>query len=186
MSLFVAEVKTESPFGYRSEHTWNYLFEQASRFGDMLSIHTDPRWGGSFDLLAQARRRTEKPILAKGIHDTDEAVIRALNAGADRVLVVGRLPSEKLMPKVWFEPKEISELASCPLGTKVVWNARDLQTGQPKTSTVYMARAKWSGWLCQASHIKKPDDVAETMQFGKGVQAFIVGENLLKFIEART
>ena len=65
----IAEVKTHSPFGYTSEKSWDELFAVANEIRDILSIHTDPRWGGSFELLEKARSRTNKPILAKGIHD---------------------------------------------------------------------------------------------------------------------
>jgi indole-3-glycerol phosphate synthase len=47
----IAEVKTQSPFGFKSQKTWKELFKIASEAGDIISIHTDSRWGGSFDLL---------------------------------------------------------------------------------------------------------------------------------------
>ena len=47
----IAEVKMKSPFGYRSKNTWDELFKAANRIGDIISIHTDERWGGSFDLV---------------------------------------------------------------------------------------------------------------------------------------
>ena len=61
----IAEVKTGSPFGYKSEESWDELFEVAESVGDILSIHTDPRWLGSFELISKARKLTDKPILAK-------------------------------------------------------------------------------------------------------------------------
>lgn len=54
----VAEVKTESPFGFRSDKSWQELFDLAEALGDIISIHTDPRWGGSFELLKKARTLT--------------------------------------------------------------------------------------------------------------------------------
>ena len=61
----IAEVKTASPFGWSSNRSWEELFDLANQYGDIISIHTDSRWGGSFDLLKQARQQTTKPILAK-------------------------------------------------------------------------------------------------------------------------
>src|SRR5262245_45908430 len=70
--LFVAEVKTGSPWGWRSPYSWEFLMEVADRVGDWVAIHTDPRWGGSWNLLRRARAKTGKPILAKGIHANDD------------------------------------------------------------------------------------------------------------------
>lgn len=64
--LFIAEVKTQSPFGFFGNKSWDELFEAANKVGDIISIHTNPLWGGSFDHLMLARRMTNKPILAKG------------------------------------------------------------------------------------------------------------------------
>ena len=38
----IAEVKTGSPFGFKSGRTWGELFKTAERAGDVISIHTDP------------------------------------------------------------------------------------------------------------------------------------------------
>ena len=89
----IAEVKTKSPFGYVSGKDWAELFEIANIIGDIVSIHTDPRWGGSMELVKKARNLTSKPILAKGIHKSDDEIRQCLEAGADFVLVVGRIPT---------------------------------------------------------------------------------------------
>jgi indole-3-glycerol phosphate synthase len=129
--LLIAEVKTQSPFGFSSDKSWEELFEIANAHCDMISIHTDPRWGGSFELLTKARAMTGKPILAKGIHVTDEEVERALALGADKVLVVGRVPAVHL-EQCFIEPYTLAELRSLPPGTSAVWNSRDLTTGALK------------------------------------------------------
>jgi indole-3-glycerol phosphate synthase len=170
----IAEVKTESPFGYKSEKSWDELFAVAEKIGDIISIHTDPRWGGSFERLAHARSLTKKPILAKGIHATDDEVARALAAGADWVLVVGRIPkihAEQCM----IEPCTLEELATIPENLRVVWNARDLGSGGAKHETFAQARAIFKGWLCQASHIKTVADIQP------GADAVLVGEHLAGF-----
>ncbi|MEK7574685.1 MAG: hypothetical protein AAB511_00430 [Patescibacteria group bacterium] len=177
-ALLIAEVKIQSPFGFKSEKSWDELFALADRVGDMISIHTDPRWGGSFELLAKARAKTKKPILAKGIHATDEEVRKAIDVGADFVLVVGRIPAIHV-EKCLIEPLTLAKLFSLPKGVqKVVWNSRDLKTGGLKTETFADARKIWKGWLCQASNIKTINDIQV------GADAVLVGEHLTGFIES--
>lgn len=173
----VAEVKTKSPFGFESDKSWSDLFAVANKYGDIISIHTDLRWGGSFDLIAKAKRLTDKPILAKGIHAKDSDIEKALQAGADYALVVGRIPGVHL-DKCWLEPNSIEGISQYLAGTKVVWNQRDLLDGGVKKETFAQARAAWPGWLCQASLIQTIDDVEPT------ANAVLIGTNLLEFVES--
>ncbi len=173
----IAEVKTESPFGWKSEETWDDLFKIAEKAGDIISIHTDARWGGSFELVKKARSFTKKPILAKGIHETDELVEKAVAAGADFVLVVGRIPKIHL-EKCLVEPLDLEELSKMPKNLKAVWNSRDLRDGSIKKETFREARKIFTGWLCQASNIKSVDDIE------KDADAVLVGSNLPKFLES--
>lgn len=170
----IAEVKTESPFGFKSKQSWEELFRVASKIGDIISVHTDPHWGGSFDLVKKARRLTDKQILAKGIHKTDADIRKALKAGADWVLVVGRVPKTNL-EQCMIEPVTLKELSKLPKGVKAVWNSRDLKTGGLKVETFKEARKLWGGWLCQASNIKDVKDVEPS------ADAILVGEHLLQF-----
>jgi indole-3-glycerol phosphate synthase len=188
----IAEVKTQSPFGFRAKKSWDELFAVAEKVGDIISIHTDPRWGGSFDLIKKARAMTKKPILAKGIHATDEEVKRAIEAGADFVLVVGRVPSYDdsspigigRLPAVYIEkcliePLTLSELKALPKNVeRVVWNSRDLNTGGLKKETFEEARKVWKGSLCQASNVKTLFDVKS------GADAVLVGEHLEGFVNS--
>ena len=176
-ALLIAEVKTQSPFGFRSDKSWEELFAIANLHGDMLSIHTDERWGGSFELLQKARDMTDKPILAKGIHARDEDVARAVALGADKVLVVGRVPAVHV-EKCIIEPYTLEELRALPLGASAVWNSRDLTTGGLKPDDFANARAVHTGWLCQASNICSIDDVDPT------ADAVLVGQNLETFIQS--
>jgi len=173
----IAEVKTVSPFGFKSKESWDSLFELANKYGDILSIHTDQRWGGSFDLIKKARKLTGKPILAKGIHSNDEDITKALENGADIVLVVGRIPKVHL-DKCLIEPLTLEELKNIPEGSKVVWNSRDLSSGGFKEETFEQAKEIWKGWICQASNIKSIKDVKE------GANAILIGSNLRGFIES--
>lgn len=185
----IAEVKTVSPFGFKSTKTWDELFAIAEKFGDIISIHTDSRWGGSFDLLKKARALTRKPILAKGIHGSDTDIVKAIELGADFVLVVGRVPavkesnpqatlSEDDLEKCLIEPNALVELSTIPESLKVVWNSRDLSSGGMKSEIFADARKLRKGWLCQASNIKTIADIEP------GADAVLVGENLERFIES--
>lgn len=173
-TLIVAEVKTHSPFGWVSSYSWDELFEIANSVGDIISIHTDPRWHGSFELIKKARGLTNKPILAKGIHADDEDIEKALKAGADYVLVVGRVPQVH-QDKLWIEPNSIEELKALPNHLKAVWNARDLANGKAKDATFADARAAFSGWLCQASFITTKESIDPS------AEAAIIGTNLPGF-----
>jgi len=170
----IAEVKTFSPFGWESAKSWDELFELANEIGDIISIHTDPKWHGSFELLEKARKLTNKPILAKGIHAHDEDIERALLSGANYVLVVGRLPKIHL-DKCFIEPNTLKELAILPSDIKAVWNSRDLTTGGLKENTFDDARKVFHGWLCQASNISSSQDI------NNEADAILVGTHLENF-----
>lgn len=200
-TTFIAEVKTESKLsGWQSPKSWEYLLAVATCYGHWVSIHTDQRWGGSFGKVAQARKFIEKldstirpAIFAKGIHRTDSEVERAFDAGADYVLVVGRIPGvdPPKRGKYLIEPSKLQDLFYMPRGFKVVWNTRDLQRALlayergeklphdiERPETFSEARAIWPGWLCQASNIKTVVDVK------KGADAILVGTHLETFIES--
>lgn len=177
LPLIIAEVKTRSPFGWQSNKSWEELFSVAEKFGDMLSIHTDPRWGSSFELLSTARALTNKPILAKGIHALDSDIKEAVVRGADAVLVVGR-QTDVHVEKCFFEPNSLAELFALPKDCHAVWNSRDLATGGNKTEQFKEARAMFSGWLCQASNIQTIDDVRA------GTDAVLVGTHLETFVRS--
>jgi indole-3-glycerol phosphate synthase len=181
--ILIAEVKTESPFGFKSGKTWEDLFQIANQHGDWISIHTDSRWGGDFELIKKAKSLTDKPILAKGIHATDEEVEKAFLAGADYCLVVGRMPDVKFLDKCLIEPNTIEELVKISTNVKCVWNSRDLNTGGLKAETFEMAREAWSGWLCQASNIKSQNDVkigANAILVGQGLPEFVSSVNMVR------
>lgn len=177
LPVFIAEVKTKSPFGFQSQKSWGELFSIANEYGDIISIHTDSRWGGSLELLKYARKRAQKQILAKGIHTSDDDIRRAFDAGADFVLVVGRVPNMSL-ENIIIEPHSLGDLADIPEGTKVLWNARNLATGEPKKETFDEARRTWRGWLCQGSFIKTPQDIKA------GADAILIGTYLAEYTMA--
>jgi indole-3-glycerol phosphate synthase len=190
--IFIAEIKTQSPFGYRSKDSFISLMDLALEHGDWISVHTNALWGGDFQALSFVRKFTNKPILAKGIHPTDKDIQRALDYGADYVLVVDRIPEDyNLHEKCLFECSYLNEFKKMVEDThfhfqKHVYNFRHLRTGQPKKIQGIDTYLKFKPinpqfapldklWICQASGIEKPTDVRE------GVSAYIVGEHLSKF-----
>ncbi len=170
----IAEVKTQSPFGYKAEIDWEDLFDIATEMGDVVSIHVDKGWGGSLERLKYARAMTKKPILAKGYHTTDDAIQKSIDCGADYVLVVGRVPMVHL-DKVLVEPYTLRELTKLPKGIMGVWNSRDLKTGNRKKQSFDEARKAFNGWLCQASLVRKMRDVHSQSD------AVIIGTHLVTF-----
>ncbi len=173
----IAEVKTDSPFGFKSNQDWDNLFKIANEIGDIISVHTDPRWNGSFDLIKKTRKLTDKPILAKGIHTKDEDIKKAIEYGADYVLVVGRIPKVYL-DKCFIEPLNLEQLNEIPKNAKVIWNSRDLKNGEIKKESFEDARKIWKGWLCQASNIKSIADIKN------GADAILVGSHLEEFAKS--
>lgn len=170
----IGEVKTESPYGYITNNSWEEQFEFCNKHADWISIHTDPRWGGSFNNLKYAKKYTNKPVLAKGIHKLNCRLEKALNI-ADYALVVDRVPTKlnsNYNDKILFETDFVVDPKK-----KMVWNQRDLETGKFRGG-VEKFREKFDGWLCQASGIETFDDVCE------GVDAVLVGTHFRKFIRS--
>lgn len=196
--MIIAEVKVWSPRGERlTKNSWEKQLELASRVGHMISIHTNPIWQGSFDLIAKARALTPRLILAKGFHGTDDEVSCAINSGADYVLVVGRQPKVHL-DKCYIEPLTLAELKTIPPHRYAVWNSRDLSSlkdlpGIPqflldhwkqadeecsdrkKESFKEARNVRKVGFLCQASNLKTITDIEP------GANAVLVGSHLESF-----
>lgn len=180
--IFIAEVKTQSPFGFKSKFSFKQLLDTAIKYGDWISIHTNPLWGGSYEQIEFARRLTDKPILAKGIHSRNEDINRALSYGANYVLVVDRNPfSASHFKECLFEISydKVNKLFRYPaaLDLKVVVNSRNLATGVLENNedlNKYTSDSNFK-WVCQASGIITPHYV------NKNADAFIVGEHLMTF-----
>ena len=195
--IIIAEVKLWSPSGKRlTSNSWEQQFQLACKVGFMVSIHTNPIWQGSFDDVRKARALAPRiRILAKGFHETDDQISRALDCGANFVLVVGRQPKVHA-DKCFIEPLTLAELKTIPPGDWAVWNSRDLSSlkdlpGIPpflrdrwketggksdrKRESFAEARAVHVGPLCQASNLNTIADIAP------GADAVLVGSHLESF-----
>jgi indole-3-glycerol phosphate synthase len=173
----IAEIKEKSPFGFISPYSFEALLDTALKYGDMISVHTNNKFNGSEQKLIEVKKMTNKPILAKNWHLTDDDVKRALKH-ADFALVVGRIPSVYL-DRCFIEPESIKQLIQFKKmnipNLKIVWNSRNLNNGRKKVSAFNNARDIWSGWMCQASNIKSIDDVHDS------ANAVLVGSYLKEF-----
>lgn len=176
--IFIAEIKTESPFGFKSCFSFNFLVELAILKGDWISVHTNEKWGGKFEHLNYIRKLTKKPILAKGLHQNNDDIKKCLDLGADYVLCVNFIPSLNYLDRVLLEPHNLDifyQMYRKYPFLKFVYNSRDLNTGEIKNPCFYSIMRKKVNWLCQASHIKSTADVK------KDCNAFIIGEQLVNF-----
>lgn len=179
----VGEVKTRSPFGYvnlnRMDREDMVRALNDCPAIDIISIHTNEAWQGSFEWLREACVIVRKPVLAKGFHDTIHDVKLAFDCGAAHVLTVGWWSGDD---RCWVEVEDLDDLGPCGFGaSKVVWNARNPRTGNPRwvisvgetpRQTTDWARQRRAGWLCQASGIKTVADVHPK------VNAVLIGEAL--------
>jgi hypothetical protein len=169
----IAEVKPSSVF-----ESWHELLDLAKDIGDVVSVHTDSRWRGKFSYIREAKKLGAERVLAKGIHNSDYDIRRAVGNGADYVLVVGRVP-EVYQDRCWIEPLNLRELREIPEGYKVVWNQRDLlEDGVMKKESFGEARKIWKGWLCQASFLRTTYDIRD------GADAVLVGTHLRDFSDS--
>ena len=178
--IFIAEIKTQSPFGFKSPFPFVSLMNYAIQYGDWVSVHTNALWGGDFDAISFVRRNTDKPILAKGFHFLDDDIQRALDHGADYVLVVDRIPHYGYLNKCLIEIHDLrirDWIFKCPslYRYRFVVNSRNLTSGLPKKLFELPAYIDNKFWVCQASGIRSPEQVYP------GVSAFIVGEHLVEF-----
>ena len=181
--IFIAEIKTKSPFGYQSPHTFIQLMEVAIEYGDWISVHDNALWGGDYETISFVRKYTNKPILAKGLHTTQESIQRALDHGADKVLIVGdtfegNFSSNSILREIDNKnPKNI--WSGGKVWKQIVINSRNLRTGEvAKDVDKQISAFKKEGFdVFQASNIKSRKDISPD------VNGFIVGTHLMNFVK---
>lgn len=183
--IFIAGIKTKSPFNSIDKPaSFDALAEKAINYGDIVSVHVESPWGGKPSDINRVRShmhhwKERQQILAKGIHPTDEHIEQSLNFGADRVLVVGRVPRKSLLPYCWLEPLNLVQVRQfTEMSQTLVWNSRCLQTGRNKEEQWDEARSIHSGTLIQASNIRTIADVKED------ADGILVDTHLEEFIES--
>jgi indole-3-glycerol phosphate synthase len=185
--LFIGEIKTMSPFNFKSPYSFNELMNLCiddSRI-DWISVHTGAIFGGDLESISYVQNFANKPILAKGIHGTDKFLRETINRGAEYALIVNRVPdfNEIDLQRCLFEmdidfARDIAADYS-KNNLKFVWNARDLKTGHFKPIEQLKPFLELeNAWICQASGIKNIDNIHPD------VSSFIVGENLVDFVKS--
>jgi hypothetical protein len=171
--LVVAEIKQRSPFtGWVNPLPWRDQLAICEQVGDIISVHTDEMWGGSWRHLVDVRMATSKPILAKGFHPSETHVKACLDIldSNDSVLTVG-WDGGQYAARCWMECETVEQLIETA-SERVVWNRRCPRTGAKSEVRPAKARALRDGWLCQASHITAPQDVVPLME------AILIGQGL--------
>lgn len=188
-SIFIAEPKTISPFGFKSNYSQRELQFLAINNGDWISVHTNEFWGGSVadlpfikDHLIEGKNQK---ILAKGLHLTDKEVDDCFKYGADYVLVVGRIPKIHLN-KCLLEPihEEQAREMSKTNCHALVLNNRRLRDGGENGWTWkpgLLQKLADNKSLIYASNIKSYDFV-NSKDFKSYFSGYIVGANLPQFI----
>jgi len=178
--LVVAEIKQRSPFdGWVNPLRWREQLEICESVANVISVHTNPLWGGSWRHLEAVANTTSLPVLAKGFHDTVFDVQRALDCGADCVLTVG-WDGGPLLRHCWFEVESRDQLINADETNWIVLNSRNPRTGEPqKNPALQPSRAiksvdKLGHHICQASNIRGPGDVVP------GMDAILIGEGLYR------
>lgn len=180
--IFIAEIKTKSPFGYQSPHSFTKLMDVALEYGDWISVHDNALWGGDSECISFVRKYTNKPILAKGFHSTRESIQRALDHGADKVLTFenfdGHFSADTIVREIETKhPKNTWGLSSGYV--QIIINSRNLKNGNlingfEKQITSF----KEMGFkVFHASNIKTKQDVHPD------ADGFIVGTNLIEFVK---
>ncbi len=190
--IFIAEIKTQSPYGFKSDYSFAQLMHYAIEYGDWISVHTNPLWDGSMEAISFVRKFTDKPILAKGLHSRPRDIKETFERGASSCLTVDYIPN--VISNDWYndnfynhrlllEYSNINKVKKFLNSNnhrvwkeqKFVYNLRDLRTGFLKKKNELQDYLDLGLWTCQASGIKSIKDVHP------GVDAFIVGQNLVDF-----
>lgn len=198
--IFIAEIKTQSPYGFQSPFSFMQLMEIACKNGDWISVHTNSLWGGDFAHIEFVRSFCKKPILAKGLHTTTDSILRAFESGANYVLTTNPNICTATMPRNdWFKLDnykdkilfEMDFATAKPMidfnpsfkSRKYVSNLRNLKTGEFKpreinkeTDLNQFLNAGLS--VCQASGIRYKTDVH------RAVDSYIVGTHLMEFCKS--
>lgn len=183
--MLIAEIKTQSPFGFQSSIPKDELTELAINYGDIISVHIEKDWGGALSEIDRVRALTLKPILAKGFVCTPELIREVLNRGADFFLSVDVIP-EIEVDKCFYEvqgsisPRDARSIEQCH---SLVLNSRNLLHGGMQDKNIldanldFYKKYLYCTKLCQASNIRSHSDLWPFANY------HLVGSYLKDFLE---
>lgn len=78
------------------------------RYASAMSVLVDrPHFGGGYDVLAEARALTERPILAKGFFVSRYQVVEARAAGADAVLLMASVLDDDVLVALYEDARAL-------------------------------------------------------------------------------
>ncbi len=167
----IGEIKPASPYEPRfataqEKYKENFdLLHSIAPHVDILSIHTDPLWWGSYDWLREAKAIVgDKKVLAKGFHPSMPHVEECRRCGADYVLTFGWHPGQDHQ-YCWHEMRKNENSESSVL----VFNSRNPRTGELRNN--HYREIEWFNTnhpelqLVQASNIKTVDDIHSDVQY---------------------
>lgn len=190
MTRLIAEYKRRSPWD--GELTGRALKDVVSEYDSdpnvfAISIVADERWGGEPADIAEARRVTDKPILAKigpgssFPHEYPDWGADALTLGATWYLTHDWVKAADDPAHAWLEvggpDSTAPTLDQLPL--VVVCNNRDLETGEVDLSRSIEEKGKLLGadtLFCAASGFRWPWECPETFDFCLMGTALLKGE----------
>ncbi len=194
-TAIIAEYKTRSPSGFFAERDaieYAKLMEDNGAIG--LSILTENKFfGGSYDNLIKIANVVKISILMKDFIVTERQIDTAYNLGADSVLLIVRILTErelinlldyarsyKLEPLVEVHDKDDLEIA-IDSGAKIIGiNSRNLSTLELKLQNIKeLLPLVPNGKLKVAeSGISSREDIEDLKK--SGADAFLIGTLLMK------
>ena len=159
-----------------------------------ISVLIDKKFfGGSLSDLTKVRRATSLPILAKEFIVDEYQIYEAKLLGADVILLIARILSKRKLREFLnlalklnldciveiHKKEELDKIKSLPFNIIGI-NNRDLQTFKVDLKTTFdlIKKIPPSKLIISESGIREKEDIYRLRE--KGVNAFLIGESLLK------
>ncbi len=105
----IAEIKQKSPSKgvLRTNLDTKKILKAYNKYASAISVVTDARFNGSFELIRKVRMETELPILVKDFVLQEMQLFEAKLAGADNILLIASLLGNKKINEFIAKGKEI-------------------------------------------------------------------------------
>ncbi len=192
----IAEFKKASPSAgiINETATISDIIPLYNKYADCISILTDEKFfSGDFEFISQAKKFTSLPILAKDFYLHPMQIIKAINYGADAILIIVRILSIEEIRELYKTADkygidaivEVHSLKDLEKAFKAITpviigiNTRDLETFEINKTQIFKILPQIpDGVITIAeSGIKTPDEVKDLK--GK-VDGILIGTSLMK------